>query len=61
MYGLLLYTGGFYSRFFIVCAPGWNRTNNNGLEVRSYIHLTTGALTHTEEYSRKGLKMKRLE
>ncbi len=22
--------------------PGWNRTNNSGLEVRSYIHLTTG-------------------
>ena len=29
---------------FVVCAPGWNRTNNSGLEVRSYIHLTTGAV-----------------
>ena len=25
------------------CAPARNRTSNNGLEVRSYIHLTTGA------------------
>jgi hypothetical protein len=24
-------------------APARNRTSNNGLEVRSYIHLTTGA------------------
>lgn len=33
--------------FFSMCAPGRNRTCNNGLEVRSYIHLTTGAyLTH---------------
>ena len=24
-------------------APGKNRTCNSGLEVRSYIHLTTGA------------------
>jgi hypothetical protein len=28
---------------FLFCAPAWNRTKNNGLEVRSYIHLTTGA------------------
>ncbi len=28
---------------FYQCAPAWNRTKNNGLEVRSYIHLTTGA------------------
>ena len=33
----LLFLG---SRF---CAPARNRTSNNGLEVRSYIHLTTGA------------------
>ncbi len=32
---------------FYYGAPGRNRTCNNGLEVRSYIHLTTGAhLTH---------------
>ena len=29
------------------CAPAWNRTTNNGLEVRSYIHLTTGAYPHS--------------
>ena len=28
---------------FLSCAPARNRTSNNGLEVRSYIHLTTGA------------------
>ena len=28
---------------FLPCALGWNRTNNSGLEVRSYIHLTTEA------------------
>ena len=28
---------------FYLSAPAWNRTKNNGLEVRSYIHLTTGA------------------
>ncbi len=31
---------------FVFGAPGRNRTYNNGLEVRSYIHLTTGAIIH---------------
>ncbi len=31
------------SFFLTLCAPARNRTSNNGLEVRSYIHLTTGA------------------
>ncbi len=35
------------SGLLLCCAPGWNRTNNSGLEVRSYIHLTTGACTES--------------
>jgi hypothetical protein len=34
---------GLASEEVLVCAPARNRTSNNGLEVRSYIHLTTGA------------------
>lgn len=30
--------------FYIYCALARNRTSNNGLEVHSYIHLTTRAL-----------------
>jgi hypothetical protein len=32
-----------------MCAPARNRTSNNGLEVRSYIHLTTGASEEKKE------------
>ena len=32
-------------------ALGWNRTNNSGLEVRSYIHLTTRASEGQNENS----------
>lgn len=32
---------------FLSGAPARNRTSNNGLEVRSYIHLTTGAMQHS--------------
>ena len=34
------------ARFVSSCAPARNRTWNNGLEVRSYIHLTTGAFNN---------------
>ncbi len=33
-----------YTFWLAICAPAWNRTKNNGLEVRSYIHLTTRAV-----------------
>lgn len=34
---------GLTSEEVLICAPGRNRTPKAGLEVRSYIHLTTGA------------------
>ena len=50
----LLFLG---SRF---CAPARNRTSNNGLEVRSYIHLTTGAWCAMRDLNPRPFRCKRI-